>query len=1122
MRITDRPQPGFKALLLSRFLALAVLSALAVLFFSARTLGALVNEDAATHLREAALLATERLEGYLELHRHAIQALSLNLQPSAGSAIGIASARHALEKTQSTYGGFRSMLITDAHGRLLATTVRDGVASIAAVDAGNSVADRACFHETQRTKKLCLSGIIQGRGRHPIVAISAPLIDAAGLFLGVIEGSIDITRLPLKADTLNSRPLVVARDGAGRVIYSSRPELHAPLDRWEAYQLGASVKGAPFLLADPKQRDANGSPVPLYSVRFPVNEAGWEVVASLPVDEINDNAQNFYRRAVGILTLVILFAWALAWVLARNIARPIVALVDEMSTYALDAPSSPRPALYHPALEIARIHNEFHRLGERLRETYQQLRTALDERDRTNANLQDLLAELDRKVVASTTELADSEARYRQFVEHSRDIIFRTDGFGRITFHNAAFSQIIGGRPKFSYVGRCHLDLMDAACRDQIRTLTRLQMKERTSSIYLEYSITGGDGITRWIGQSTQLLLGTSRFPFGFQGIARDITDKKAAEQALREVEERYALAVRGSNNGIWDWDIRTGFVYYAPRWKQMFGIPEADECCTIEEWYNRIHPEDAPGLRSTLKSYVQEGFDLFETELRMRHADGTWRWILVCGAAVRGPDGRALRIAGSKTDITNGKLADPLTGLPNRLSLLDVLDSWMDRLREDSVRQFAILFLDLDRFKLVNDSLGHVKGDHLLLGVSLRLSAALQSIPNADGLVARLGGDEFVVLLDTTVDRDAPTHLANLIIRGMEPPFHLDGSLVFVSTSIGIAHSGEWSTSPESLLRDADTAMYHAKSAGRGRYAVFDSSMHARAVARLGLETDLRRAVDDQEFTLFYQPQADLRTGRLVGFETLIRWNHPTRGLLAPGEFIGVAEENGLILPIGRWVLEQGARQLAAWDATYPACRDLSISINLSARQFTDPTLASEVSRILTETGLKPQRLHLEVTESMLAEDPQMATEILKQLSSMGVSLEVDDFGTGYSCLGQLNRLPFDTLKIDRSFVQALDMERDGHKMIDSIVSLANSLGIQVIAEGIETAAHWTYIAHLGCQYGQGYYFSRPVDAESALAIALLRQRIPWPIPAAQTGSLTGLLGFSETGSVTRNPVAP
>jgi diguanylate cyclase (GGDEF)-like protein/PAS domain S-box-containing protein len=1001
-------------------------------------------------------------------------------------------AQRALERTHRLYPGFHGLSMADSEGNVLAATRRDSAGWIGPETERPSVAGDVWFQEPSRIGKPYLSGVVPapGQGREPVVILSVPVTSAGGRPLGVLQGTVDLTRLPPATAPPHVR--IVALDRAGRIAYSSHPDRGAPLELW-----------APV-------RHADGNQLPLSSVRLPMTVPGWQVVASVPVDEIYRPAKAFGRIAIAILLLAAALAWILGRLLARDLTRPILALARQMKIDSPDAP--PRPPGFAVA-EIRQLEVELHHLRTRFGQTDQQLRSTLLAREQTNAELRERLLTLDRKVAERSSELAESESRYRQLVEHSRDIIFRTDIFGRITFHNAAFAQLLGGDRNRSFIGQSHLALMDLACRGPVRALALEQIRARTSTIYLEYSVTTVDGTTRWFGQSTQLLQGYSRFPLGFQAIARDITGKRMAESALREAEERYALAVRGSNNGIWDWDLRTDFVYFAPRWRQMFGVGPEEPCSSIDDWFSRIHPEDLPGIRSTVRSYVQEGQELFEAEHRMRHADGTWRWILVCGAAVRGPDGRALRIAGSKTDITAGKLADPLTGLPNRLSLLELLECWLDRLREEPARQFAILFLDLDRFKLINDSLGHVKGDHLLLGVSLRLNAALQSIPNADGLVCRLGGDEFVVLIDMAAGPEAPLHLANAVLRAMEPPFHLDGSLVFVTTSIGIAHSTALPSTPESLLRDADTAMYHAKASGRGRYAVFDKSMHARAVARLGLETDLRHASENNEFVLYYQPQADLRNGRLVGFETLIRWQHPTRGLLSPGEFIGVAEENGLILPIGRWVLEQGCRQLAEWDRAHPACHPLSISVNLSARQFTDPSLAAEVARILTDTGLRPSRLHLEVTESMLADDPKVASEILKELSTMGVTLEVDDFGTGYSCLGQLNRLPFDTLKIDRSFVQALDQEKDGHKMIDSIVSLAASLGINVVAEGIETAAHWAYIARLGCQFGQGYFFSRPVAAPDALAIAELRHHTPWPVPEPESQSLQGLAALTEAG---------
>lgn len=1099
MRKFSWSQPGFSALLLTRFLALTVVSVLAVSYFGARTLQNRLRAQAEEHLRVAALRLSDGVENYLERHLLAITGLTLTVQPEGGGTLHLEAAGRALEITHRIYPGFLTLLATDAEGQVLLISRRNERLFLPAREKRSFVADRDYFRQPRDSRQSYITGIFLPRGRKsgPIVAIGAPILAANGRFLGVVSGSIDISRLPLSPDADIDHPLLVAQDATGKVIFSSRADLHKPLEQWNPYPIDGTGGTVPFLLADPAQRGASGQPIPLFSVRFPIEPAGWRVTATLPVEAVNAEAYPFLRSTASILILVIVFACAMARVLARRIARPIVALAKAMQTYQLDAPGPPAPMPRGAAREVTWIYREFLNLGARLRDSY--------------AQLQDLLGELDGKVAARTAQLVESEKRHRQVVENSGDIIFRTDALGRITFHNATFALVIAGNPAANCTGRNMLQIVDPACRDGVRAIVREQIRERMGTIYMEYSITAADGATRWIGQSTQLLSNAGRFPLGFQAIARDVTEKKRAELALLDAQERYALAVRGSNNGIWDWDLRTGFVYYAPRWKQMFGLPETEELHTINDWYSRIHAADAAGIRSTLREYIQAGPELFEAEHRMRHADGTWRWILVSGAAVRAPDGRALRIAGSKTDITSGKLADPLTGLPNRLSLLEVLDTWNDRLREDPTRQFAILFLDLDRFKLVNDSLGHVKGDHLLLGVSLRLSAALQSISHTDGLVARLGGDEFVILLDTSQSSDAPVQLAKAVITSMEPAFHLDGSLVFVTTSIGIAHSTTAAFSPESLLRDADTAMYHAKGAGRGRYALFDCSMHARAVARLGLETDLRHAVENQEFVLYFQPQVDLRTGTLAGFEALVRWQHPVRGLISPVDFIPVAEENGMILPLGRWVLGQGCRQLAEWSQLYPFCRHLSISINLSARQFTDPSLAAGVAAVLKETGLYPERLHLEVTESMLAEDPAVTQEILKELSAMGVALEVDDFGTGYSCLGQLNQLPFDTLKIDRSFVQALDQELDGHKMIDSIATLAGSLGINVVAEGVETTAHWSYLANLGCQYGQGYYFSRPVDAAAALQIAEYRYTSPWPIPVPDGNSLAGLLNFSE-----------
>jgi diguanylate cyclase (GGDEF)-like protein/PAS domain S-box-containing protein len=1101
MRPIRNTQPGLHSIILTRLLALTVAAVLAVFLIGAKTLGGQLREDAAEHLRESALRVAEGLESYLQLHQSAVALLTQRVELGSDEELA------ALLKT---YPGFLSVLVTDAEGRILSAALRDGEKIILSEGRGHSVADREYYQGPRRDGRPYLSGVFQGRGlgAAAIVAVSAPRRDGAGRFAGVVEGSIDITRLPLSPDLRNTMPMVVAQDGQERVVYSTHPELQRPMSIWEPHPMEGGMGAMPFLLADPGITDGQGQPVPLYAIRFPLHGGGWQVTAAMPMAEIEAQAYKFYRQAAVILGLVVLAGWGLARMLASNVASPIRAMAEAMNRYEIeDAPEIRAPRGLQ-AREIGQIQAAFVRMGNRLRESHRAKQKALEE--------------LDRKVVERTGQLAASERRYRQVVENSGDVIYRTDALGRITFHNAAFVRLLGGKDGEDWTGRQILRSIDEGCREHVRRESQRQVREGLDTIYLEYRITRADGQRRWIGQSTQLLraIDGGRFPKGFQAIGRDITEQKVAELALREAEERFALAVRGSNNGIWDWDLRTGRVYYSPRWREMFGLSGEDLGETIESWLGRVHREDVGELRSMLTGFVECGPELFESEHRIRHADGTWRWVTVCGAAVRDGRGKALRVAGSVNDVTAGKLVDALTGLPNRLAVLETLENWLGRLRENESRTFGVLFLDLDRFKLVNDSLGHAKGDHLLLGVAMRLSGALDSMGAAGGMVGRLGGDEFVVLIELGRNEEAAQELAQRVLGFLEPSFHLDGSMVFVSASIGITECRSGTATPESLLRDADTAMYHAKAGGRGRCATFDRSMHARAVARLEIEMDLRRAVENGEFELYYQAQADLRTGRLIGFEALVRWRHPVRGLLQPDEFIGLAEENGLILSIGKWVLREGCRQLTDWARANPCCEELSMSINLSARQFTDRSLARQVQEILEEFALAPERLHLEVTESMLAEDPELAQSILRELSGLGVKLEVDDFGTGYSSLSQLNRLPFQTLKIDRTFVQAMDKDPEGKTLIDSIASLAEGLGIDIVAEGIESQAHWQYLSSLGCQYGQGYFLSEPVEATAALALAQHRHQQPWPVPE----TATDLLQLAElTGKqVVLTPEAP
>lgn len=578
-----------------------------------------------------------------------------------------------------------------------------------------------------------------------------------------------------------------------------------------------------------------------------------------------------------------------------------------------------------------------------------------------------------------------------------------------------------------------------------------------------------------------------------FVGI--EITERRRMEEALRESQERFALAVRGANDGIWDWNLRTNEIYVSPRWKSMLGLTEESISNSPEEWFQRIHPEDVEQVKSQIKRHVDGLTHQFEDEHRMLHQDGSYRWMLSRGLVVRDNQGQATRMAGSQTDITERKRTeqqllhdafhDGLTDLPNRALFLDRLSQAIERSKRSKDFWFAVLFLDVDRFKVVNDSLGHMRGDQLLVKVAERLKHCLQS----GDTVARLGGDEFTILLEDIKDLSEATRTAEEIHRVMQTPFDLEGQEVFINVSIGIALSTTGYERPEEPLRDADTAMYRAKALGRGRHEVFDQVMHDRVVARLQLETDLRRAIERGEFQLYYQPIVAVATERIVGFEALVRWQHPEKGLCYPSDFIPIAEETGLIIPLGDWVLREACVQLRQWQAQFPQSPPLIMSVNLSGRQFSQPNLVQQVADSLQATGLDPHCLKLEITESVVMENATQAISMLQELKSLGVQLQIDDFGTGYSSLSYLHQFPTDTLKIDRSFVSRLGVGEGGVEIVQAIITLAHNLGMNVTAEGVETPEQLHELKRLQSEHGQGYLFSKPVTSQAAMALLKAQQ---------------------------------
>lgn len=572
--------------------------------------------------------------------------------------------------------------------------------------------------------------------------------------------------------------------------------------------------------------------------------------------------------------------------------------------------------------------------------------------------------------------------------------------------------------------------------------------------------------------------------------------DRRRAEAALRESEERYALAAQGANDGLWDWNLKRNEIYFSPRWKAMLGFEDNEIGSSTDEWFNRVHADDLGRVKMEIAAHLGGLTRHFENEHRMMHKDGTYRWMLSRGIAVPDADGTRQRMAGSLTDITDRKLAeeqllhdafhDALTGLPNRALFMDRLGQSIARAKRRKDYLFAVLFLDLDRFKVVNDGLGHAIGDQLLIAIAQRLEASLRP----GDTVARLGGDEFVILLDDIRDLGGPTLVATRVQKELALPFSLSGREVFTTASIGIALSSTGYDRPEDLLQDSDTAMYRAKVLGRARHELFVPGMRDGAVALLQLETDMRRAVERKEFLLHYQPIVSLGTGRIIGFEALVRWVHPQRGLISPEGFIEVAENTGLIILIGWWALGEACRQTRAWQERFRENPPLFVSVNLSGKQFVQPDLIKEIERILQETGLDARSLVLEITESVIMEKAASTTSRLLQLRALNVQLHIDDFGTGYSSFSYLTRFRFDKLKIDRSFVSRMGLDEENTEIVRTILTLAGNLGIGVIAEGVEGPDQLVQLRALNCGYGQGYFFSKPLDSAAAEALIAAEPR--------------------------------
>ncbi|MGC2620773.1 MAG: GGDEF and EAL domain-containing protein [Acidobacteriaceae bacterium] len=534
----------------------------------------------------------------------------------------------------------------------------------------------------------------------------------------------------------------------------------------------------------------------------------------------------------------------------------------------------------------------------------------------------------------------------------------------------------------------------------------------------------------------------------------------------------RYALALEASQEGFWDWDLATDRLWGSNRWQSITGVGKA--CSRISDWMERVHPFDKPRFEAELRAIRAGKSRGLRNEHRIRWGEGEWRWVLTRAVVSQDGAGRVTHLAGSLTDNTESRMADALTGLPNRLFFLDHLERRMERGRLRGDWNFAVLSVAVDRFDRVNEMLGLSGGDRLLMETAQRLQAMLPE----PSVAARLNGAEFLVCLESTHNEGEAMQFAMAAAEAFREPFLWHGQRMTPQLVIGIAKADPTCGHPEALMSDAESALAHARKSEPPGVVCYSQGMREEAQEKMQMEADLERAIRDGELVMYYQPEVDLRTRRIVGFEALVRWKHAQKGLLQPSAFIPLAEETGLILPLGDWGLTEACRQLVAWrKSSRVEFQDTRMSVNLSARQFERPDLVERVRQVLKETGLGPGSLRLEVTESSLIADAAAAVKTMRELGDLGVGLHMDDFGVGYSSLHYLQRFPFDTLKIDKSFVQGVVNDRESHQIVRSILDLARTFGMDVVAEGIEDVEQLRELQALGCPCGQGYYFARPVE---------------------------------------------
>ncbi|HWN45379.1 MAG TPA: EAL domain-containing protein [Thermoanaerobaculia bacterium] len=702
----------------------------------------------------------------------------------------------------------------------------------------------------------------------------------------------------------------------------------------------------------------------------------------------------------------------------------------------------------------------------------------------------------------SEEALRESEERYRSLFEGVPIGLYRTTPAGRLLDANDALVRVLG-YPDRETLLRANVGDIYYDPRDRQRWQRTVEEEAGSRIRSFETQVRRHDGRVIWVRFSLQTMRDEDGRVVRYEGALEDITDRRRAQDALQASEERFRALVQNASDMISILDPDGSVLYASPSHQRLLG--HAPEDFVGGNFLDFVHYEDRPLVANALGCLVDLPHENLTIEFRCQHRNDTWLTIESTASNLLAHPS-VLGLVLNSHDITDRKRAeerllhdalhDELTGLPNRALFMDRLWQAVERSRREPDRLMAVLFLDVDQFKIVNDSLGHLVGDELLIQIARALSSALRPMDT----IARIGGDEFAILLERGHEVEDAATVAERIHERLAAPINLGGHEVFITASIGIAICTPDYEKPEDLLRDADTAMYRAKSSGRACHVVFHRGMHHFVMARLQLESELRRAIERGQIEVHYQPFVDLGTGTVTGVEALMRWIHPRRGLILPDDFLTVAEETGLILPLGRYVLTQACQRVRHLQTKYPEHRDLRVSVNLSNKQFFQSDLHEQIAEALAVSGLEPEYLGLEITEGVIIRHAESATSRFSRLKALGVQLYLDDFGKGYSSLNYLHRYPMDILKIDRSFVSRIGEEGGNLAIVAAIVHLGHQLGMKVVAEGIQSLEHVAKLRGMGCEYGQGFFFSHPVDGDEVEEL-ITRAVHEWPSPVPFSG---------------------